>query len=111
MTISGELLGGRSGRKRVGDFYASYLSVESPARAGDRITSLQQHTFSLPEGTIVGSGVATYDAESEDTFAIVGGTGRYLGATGSYTARQRYRELGGNGTAEFRMTLITKGGE
>ena len=39
------------------------------------------------------------------TFAVIGGTGRYSGATGSYVARQSRRELGGDGTAEFTLTL------
>jgi hypothetical protein len=38
-------------------------------------------------------------------FAIVGGTGAYANAKGSYAAHQRLRELGGNGTAEFDLTL------
>ena len=36
---------------------------------------------------------------------MLGGTGTYAGATGSYLARQLPRELGGNGTAEFHLTL------
>ena len=40
---------------------------------------------------------------------ILGGTGVYVGARGGYVARQATRELGGNGTAEFHLTLA--GGE
>ena len=36
---------------------------------------------------------------------MIGGTGRYAGATGSYVARQSLREHGGEGTAEFTLTL------
>jgi hypothetical protein len=36
---------------------------------------------------------------------VLGGTGRFTGVTGSYVARQGARELGGDGTAEFRFTL------
>ena len=41
----------------------------------------------------------------EGSYAIVGGTGRYAGASGTYTARQSLRELGGDGTAEFTLNL------
>ena len=34
-----------------------------------------------------------------------GDHGRFSGARGSYVARQRSRELGGDGTAEFNLTL------
>ena len=36
----------------------------------------------------------------------MGGTGRYAGARGTYVARQRRQELGGEGTAEFVLTLL-----
>jgi len=41
----------------------------------------------------------------ESLFAIVGGTGRYAGARGSYVASQHLRELGGDGTAHFVLNL------
>ena len=60
------------------------------------------HTFELAEGTILGIGANKLD---EGSYAIVGGTGRYAGASGTYTARQFLRELGGDGTAEFTLNL------
>jgi hypothetical protein len=60
------------------------------------------HTFELAEGTIHGIGANKLD---EGSYAIVGGTGRYAGASGTYTARQFLRELGGDGTAEFTLNL------
>jgi hypothetical protein len=42
---------------------------------------LETHTFRLPGGTLVGMGTAT--PEGESVFAIIGGTGRFPGATGS----------------------------
>jgi hypothetical protein len=61
------------------------------------------HTFDLAEGTILGIGANRLD---EGSFAVVGGTGLYAGATGTYTARQSPREWGGDGTAEFTLNLI-----
>ncbi len=66
------------------------------------LVALHLHTFELDEGTILGIGANRLD---EGSYAIVGGTGRYAGATGTYTARQSLRELGGDGTAEFTLNL------
>jgi hypothetical protein len=69
--------------------------------------ALQLQTFDLADGTIVGVGSA---GVHDKAFAIVGGTGRYAGVSGTYVARQSPRELGGDGTAEFRLNLMTGGG-
>jgi hypothetical protein len=60
------------------------------------------HTFDLADGTILGIGANKLD---DGSYAIVGGTGRYAGASGTYTARQRPRDLGGDGTADFHLNL------
>ena len=64
---------------------------------------LELHTFDLDDGTILGIGPAGIH---DKPFAIVGGTGRYTGASGTYVAKQSPRELGGDGTAEFTLTLV-----
>ena len=96
----GELLD-RPGGKLVGHFTAAHLTQESPFAAA--ASSLEIHTFTLKNGTIHGLGTVARGAEGH--FVIVGGTGRYAGVQGSYVARQGSRELGGNGTAEFHLTL------
>ena len=96
----GELLERKNG-KPVGHFAAAHLTHDSPFAAG--ASSLEIHTFTLPGGTIHGLGSVLGGAEGQ--FVILGGTGRYAGARGSYVARQNSRELGGNGTAEFHLTL------
>lgn len=96
----GELLERPNG-KVIGQFSAAHLTQDSPFAAG--LSSLEIHTFTLDGGTIHGLGAVTRGAEGH--FAILGGTGRYAGAQGSYVARQSSRELGGNGTAEFHLTL------
>jgi hypothetical protein len=68
------------------------------------VTGLEYHSFNLQKGTILGLGTGTGGGES--MFAIVGGTGSYAGARGTYVAHQLPRELGGDGTAEFRLTLV-----
>ena len=96
----GELLDRPNG-KVVGQFSAAHLTHDTPFTAG--ASSLEIHTFTLEDGTIHGLGAVARGAEGH--FVILGGTGHYAGATGSYIARQNARELGGNGTATFHITL------
>lgn len=104
----GELVDGPGGEK-VGEFFATSFGLESPSRAGpDGVASLELHTFNLPGGSIIGTGTARAALDADDVFAIVGGTGEYVGARGSYVARQQPQELGGDGTARFTLTLITE---
>jgi hypothetical protein len=107
MMARGELVDkSRNGRK-IGQFFATYYRLSHPGKVPvSEPGSLELHTFVLPEGTIIGSGTANAALESEGHFAIIGGTGRYLGARGSYIAKQSYRELGGNGIATFTLTLL-----
>jgi hypothetical protein len=67
------------------------------------LAAFHLHTFDLAEGTILGIGA---NRMNEGSYAVVGGTGRYAGATGTYWARQSPRELGGDGTAEFTLNLL-----
>lgn len=60
------------------------------------------HSFDLGDGTLLGMGSGEL---SDGAFAVVGGTGRYAGATGAYTARQSPRDLGGDGSASFIFDL------
>ncbi len=102
VAMYGEFLDAEGGRK-VGEFYASCFCVDSPFGASPfSAANLEMHTLNLEGGTIIGMGSAS---AGENQYAIVGGTGRFLGARGSYVARQRPWELGGDGTAEFVITL------
>lgn len=96
---------GRNDVRRVGEFSAARFALESPFGGTAGAASLDLHSFNLQDGTILGLGTTVADGES--MFAITGGTGRYAGARGTYVARQNPRELGGDGTAEFRLSLVT----
>lgn len=110
MLASGDLRLAPGGDK-VGEFHAACFSLAAPASAGPAgAGSLELHTLNLPDGSIIGTGTATHDPDREDTFAVVGGTGRFSGARGTYTARQRHRELGGDGTAELTLHLLLEEG-
>ena len=102
-TMYGELLGRPNSKKVLGHFTAAHLTHESPFALG--VSSLEIHTFALADGTIHGLGSVARQAGAEGHFVILGGTGRYAGVRGSYVARQSSRDLGGNGTAEFHLTL------
>jgi hypothetical protein len=104
--ISGELLD-RPGGTPLGRFYGSRLAVQAaPGGSARADAGVEVHTFVFPTGTIVGMGTSLL---GEATFAIVGGTGIYAGAHGSYAAKQRLREHGGNGTADFTLTISARG--
>lgn len=100
--VYGDLLDRRNGRP-FGQFFGSRLAIQStPGGHARADASVEVHTFVLPYGTIIGMGTAVL---GEAIFAIVGGTGNYAGAKGSYSANQRLREYGGNGTADFVFNL------
>jgi hypothetical protein len=106
----GELVD-RPGGDKVGEFFATSYGIDSPGRAGpDGAATLELHTFNLAGGSIIGTGTARAGLDAEDTFAIVGGTGRFVGARGSYVARQQPQEFGGDGSAEFSFTVLTQEG-
>jgi hypothetical protein len=100
--VYGDLLDRPNGRP-FGQFFGSRLAIQStPGGHARADASVEVHTFVLPRGTIIGMGTAVL---GEAIFAIVGGTGIYHGAKGSYSATQRLREHGGNGTADFVLNL------
>ena len=100
-SVYGELLDA-SGVK-VGDFVASCTATDSPFElTGQGQGSIDTQTLNLREGSIIGMGAGTGATRA---YAIVGGTGRYAGARGSYTATLDTYGLGGSGEAAFEITL------
>ncbi len=100
-TTYGELAASPTGQV-IGHVTGAFLALDSPfaSAAG----SHEVHAFHLEDGTIFGVGSAGSSGSAE--FAITGGTGRFRGARGWYVARQQPRELGGDGTAEYHLTLV-----
>jgi hypothetical protein len=100
-SVYGELLD--SGGEKAGEFYSMAVGIDSPFQVtGAGVGTMEVHTLNLVGGTIVGVGAG---GGIERTYAIVGGTGKYAGARGSYIARQDTYGLGGNGKAELLLTL------
>ncbi len=97
VSVSGTLIM-NPGTDAVGSFFASVQHLDSRVGHGSYATVQQEtHTFQLPDGTLFGMGTTVPGAGG--AFAIVGGTGRYLGASGSYVAQQNPFETGGDGSA------------
>lgn len=89
--------------QRAGEFYGTGFVLQNPLGKGALgVGSLELHSFNLTDGTIAGMGSTR---PGTGAFAIVGGTGRYAGISGSYTGWQRPLEIGGDGTAEFTLTI------
>jgi hypothetical protein len=105
VSVSGSLLLA-PGDAQAGTFYSTVMHLDGAGGHGPYAAAqLETHTFQLADGTLVGIGTSTGDGEN--VYSIVGGTGRFLGVTGSYTARQSPLETGGDGTAEFVLTFNT----
>jgi hypothetical protein len=100
-TVYGTLVAEAGGRP-VGEFQAVSFFGDSPFSASEA-ASLEQHAFNVAGDTIFGIGSAL---DSGGVFAVVGGSGRFAGARGSYTAVQSAHETGGDGTARFEFTLV-----
>ena len=100
LSVRGDLLAHPEGAP-VGQFFAAAFAVgDAPHPAQSE--RLELHTFKLQDGALFGTGTA---GQHEGEFAIVGGTGRYAGAQGTYVARQDHADRGGDGTAEFVFAL------
>ena len=63
---------------------------------------MQTHTFVLPDGTLIGSGVLSH--QGAGTFAVIGATGSYQGLSGSYTVEQDLDDFAA--TATYTFTLL-----
>ncbi len=85
----------------VGSFSATPLAATQPGAA----QGAELQTFTTPEGMILGMGVPAPRGETTAVYAVIGGTGQFAGATGTYVAEQHPEHLGGDGTADWRFTI------
>ncbi len=106
MTVFGEVAD--SAGEKLGDFYASCFCLNAPFDESSRVAmNVEMHTIRLSDGTIHGMGTSAAGPDEEVEFAIVGGTGRFRGARGTYVAQQAPVEHGGDGSARFKLTFGT----
>lgn len=101
----GELLDPATGEK-IGEFYSSAYNAAAPFGEGPAAAALvEEHTLTFADGTIFGSGTRPSIVDPDGTYAIIGGTKRYVALKGTYTARLDFVELGGDGSAAFALSL------
>ena len=92
----------------VGRFSSSSFCGESPF--GPQIaaaSSLELQAFHLEDGSsLFGIGSAAGPSAGGRALAILGGTGRFAGARGTYQEREVEGGSGGRGSVEFVVTLV-----
>jgi hypothetical protein len=100
----GDLLDGPEGSP-VGEFYANGLGLEAAfGSAVPAVSGVEFQTFQLPDGALFGVGAAGSTA-GERTWAILGGTGRFAAARGTYVEREVSATPAGRAGVEFILTL------
>ena len=100
-----DLLDGPDGAP-VGEFFASGFQLETafgPLPAAP--SNIELHTFRLGEDTLFGIG-APAPRGKERTHAVLGGTGRFAAARGSYVERDVEGGAPGRGRVELVVTLV-----
>jgi hypothetical protein len=85
-----------------GEFFAQGTVANQRDVVSASTASVQTQTFVLSDGTLIGSGAVGNDGTG--AFAVTGGTGRYDGARGSYTAVQDTDTAHG-GSATYTFTI------
>ena len=101
----GDLLDRPDGAK-VGEFSATCLGPESPFGCAGTNHAVELQTLKVTNGTLFGICGAGPVAGGERAHAILGGTGRFAGAKGSYVIRQSPTGRGGD-SVEFQITLLS----
>lgn len=91
----------------AGTFHADVVALVDHGRSPELGAAMtyEQHLLTMPDGTIAGTG--TTDRRGRGTYAVVGGTGTYAAARGTYRVELRRLDLGGDGHAHFDLALDT----
>lgn len=90
----------------VGRFCTNGFCPETPfGHAIAAAPTIEFQTLALKDGTVFGMGAGALNVGGERTYAILGGTERYAGARGTYTARTTSAEPTGRSAVDFILTL------
>jgi len=96
------------GGRAVGRFASSAFCAETPF--GPQLaaaSSLELQAFHLEDGSsLFGIGSAAAPSAGGRSLAVLGGTGRFAGARGSYSEREVPDGPAGAGSLEFVLTLV-----
>ncbi|MGH9338217.1 MAG: hypothetical protein ACRD1R_01160, partial [Acidobacteriota bacterium] len=92
--------------QKVGEFYSTCLCPESTFGPNPFTAfNVEIQTFDLREGMLFGIAGGGDSGETGKPHAVLGGTGRYSGARGSYAASPVRCESEKRGQIELRLTL------
>lgn len=85
VVCGGEILDA-SGAQTVGHFYANCFGTESTFGTPNPFaaSNVEMHTIRLADGMLFGMGASNSRTEREKAHAIIGGTGKFAGARGTY---------------------------
>jgi len=83
--------------RAVGEVHVATMPVLGPGISSPDAGAMEWHTFHLPGGTILGNGSSGTEGGA---FAVVGGTGRFAKARGTYELRRL-----ADGGAQFVLRL------
>jgi hypothetical protein len=84
----------------VGAFYTNGFCMQTPFGSILASANLEFQTLTLADGTLFGMGAPGASVRNERHRAVLGGTGRFAGARGTYVERE-----GEDGSLEFVVTL------
>lgn len=101
----GEILE-KAGGPVAGQFYANCFCSESTFGTVNPFaaSNIEMHTIKLTDGTLFGMGANNSRTEREKTHAIIGGTGRFAGARGTYVIAENGAP---GGAAELIIHLLS----
>ena len=103
----GELLDAPDGRP-IGEFHTSCFCLATPLglqpSAG---SSLEFHVLRLNDGTLFGMRGGSADSDAPSPSAVIGGTARYAGASGSLVERPLNAGTRGRDLVEFVVTFAS----
>jgi hypothetical protein len=104
LTLVAELYG-RDGAQ-AGNLYGAGFALRGPGEPAGP-SRLELHTLELADGSIVGTGTIGAGTGDllEGSFAILGGTGRYAGARGTYVVRRPPADAASSSDAELLVRL------
>lgn len=94
--------------EQVGEYYATCLS--HPGAFGVHLAEspgVDLQTFRLPQGTLFGAGANERNDAGGTVHAVLGGTGRYAGARGTFSLTPLRLETGGKEWVEIEINLIS----
>ncbi len=95
------------GGQKTGEFCATcFFPVSSFGTRNSSGANMELHTFALGEDTLFGMG-SSQSAGAGQVFAILGGTGRFTGARGSYVISP-VAEEGKQDYTEINITIINE---